>query len=86
MLLDGRPFEELHEFCDFSLTDQYEAAAAKGVQPNTPTDFTPVVKKSVVYIVGAVIFNEKGEVRRSCVFLGAELLYASHVLSVPLKE
>ena len=83
MLLDGRPFEELHEFCDFSLTDQYEAAAAKGVQPNTPTDFTPVVKKSVVYIVGAVIFNEKGEVRRSCVFLGAELLYASHFPSAP---
>jgi len=62
LLLDGRPFEELHEFCDFSLTDQYEVAASKGVQPNTPTDFTPVVKRSVVYIVGAVIFNEKGEV------------------------
>ena len=25
-------------------------------------DFTPVVKKSVVYIVGAIIFNERGEV------------------------
>lgn len=62
LLLDGRPFEELHEFCDFSLSDQYDAAAAKGVQPNTPMDFTPVVKKSVVYIVGAIIFNERGEV------------------------
>lgn len=62
LLLDGRPYEELHEFCDFSLADQYDAVAAKGVAPNAPTDFTPVVKKSVVYIVGAVIFNEKGEV------------------------
>jgi len=62
LLLDGRPYEELHEFCDFSLADQYDAVAAKGVAPNAPLDFTPVVKKSVVYIVGAVIFNEKGEV------------------------
>jgi len=59
LLLDGRPFEELHEFCDFSLSDQYDAAAAKGVQPNTPMDFTPVVKKSVVYIVGAIIFRKR---------------------------
>jgi len=62
LLMEGRPFEELHEFCDFSIAEQNEAAASKGVQPGTPSDFVPVVKKSVCYIVAAVIFNEKNEV------------------------
>merc|ERR1711936_10286 len=61
-LLDGRPYEELHEFCDFSIAEQNEAAASKGVQPGTPSDFTPVVKKSVCYIVSAVLFNDNNEV------------------------
>ena len=61
--MEGRPFEELHEFCDFSIAEQNEAAASKGVQPGTPSDFVPVVKKSVCYIVAAVIFNEKNEVK-----------------------
>ena len=60
--MEGRPFEELHEFCDFSLADQSEAAACKGVQSGAPADFVPVVKQSVCYIVAAVIFNEKNEV------------------------
>ena len=62
LLLEGRPYEELHEFCDFSIAEQNEAAASKGVQPGTPSDFTPVVKKSVCYIVAAVLFNENNEV------------------------
>ena len=62
LLLEGRPFEELHEHCDFSLAEQNEAAASKGVQSGAPSDFVPVVKKSVCYIVAAVIFNEKNEV------------------------
>jgi len=62
LLLEGRPYEEPEEFCDFTLAEQNEAVAAKGVNPAAPTDFQPVVKKSVVYIVGAIIFNEKGEV------------------------
>jgi len=61
-LLEGRPFEETSQFSDFTLEDQYDLVAAKGVAPSSPLDFTPTVKKSVVYIVGAVIFNEKGEV------------------------
>ena len=28
-----------------------------------PSDFVPVLKKNVCYIVAAVIFNEKNEVR-----------------------
>lgn len=62
LLLEGRPYEELHEFCDFSLGDQNEAVAAKGVPPSVPADFQPVLKKSVCYIVAAVLFNDKGEV------------------------
>jgi len=62
LLMEGRPYEELHEFCDFSIAEQNEAAASKGVQPGTPSDFVPVVKKSVCYIVAAVIFNENSEV------------------------
>jgi len=62
LLLDGRPYEELHEFSDFTLVDQNEAVAAKGVSPAAPTDFQPVVKKSIMYIVAAVIINDKGEV------------------------
>lgn len=62
LLLEGRPYEELHEFCDFSLRDQNDVTAAKGVPPTAPADFKPIVKKSVCYIVAAVLFNEKGEV------------------------
>lgn len=62
LLLEGRPYEELHEFCDYSLTQQNEVTAAKGVPPSAPNDFKPVVKKSVCYIVAAVLFNDKNEV------------------------
>jgi len=62
LLMEGRPYEELHEFCDFSLQDQNEATTSKGAQPLAPADFQPVVKKSVCYIVAAVLFNEKNEV------------------------
>ena len=61
--MEGRPYEELHEFCDFSLSEQNEAIASKGVPPSVPSDFVPVLKKNVCYIVAAVIFNEKNEVR-----------------------
>lgn len=62
LLMEGRPYEELHEFCDFTLREQNELTSAKGAQPLAPADFQPVVKKSVCYIVAAVIFNEKDEV------------------------
>merc|ERR1711962_1955634 len=62
LLMEGRPYEEQHEFCDFSLKEQNEATSAKGAAPLAPADFQPVVKKSVCYIVAAVIFNENNEV------------------------
>ena len=62
LLLEGKPYEELHEFCDFSLQDQNDASLAKGIQPSAPSEFKPVIKKSVTYIVAAVLFNSEGEV------------------------
>ena len=62
-LLEAKAYEELHDFCDFSLAEQNEAAMAKGVtQPSVPADYKPVIKKSVTYIVAAVLFNERGDV------------------------
>ena len=42
--------------------DLLQATTSKGAQPLAPADFQPVVKKSVCYIVAAVLFNEKNEV------------------------
>lgn len=62
LLLEGKPYEEMHEFCDFSLEEQNEVQVAKGVQPTAPSDFKPVIKKTVSYIVAAVLINDHGEV------------------------
>ena len=62
LLLEGKPFEEMYEFCDFSLADQNETSLAKGIQPSAPSDYKPVIKKSVTYIVAAVLINEHGDV------------------------
>ena len=32
LLLEGKPYEEMFEFCDFSLNEQNEASQAKGIQ------------------------------------------------------
>ena len=62
LLLDGKPYEEMYELCDFSLADQNEAAVSKGVQPSAASDYKPVIQKSVTYIVAAVLINDSGEV------------------------
>ncbi len=74
LLLDARAYEEEQEeeedrpLCDFTLKDQREAAISKGVvQPSSASsaamdDFVPVLKKSVTYIVAAVLVNQQGEV------------------------
>ena len=38
LLLEGKPYEEMHEFCDFTLEEQNEVQVAKGVTPRY--DFT----------------------------------------------
>ncbi len=60
--MEAKPYEEMYEFCDFSLTEQNEASLAKGVQPSAPADFKPVIRKSITYIVAAVLVDDKGDV------------------------
>ena len=64
LLLEAKPYEEMFEFCDFTLVEQNEVAAAKGIQTAmvNSSEYRPVIKKSVTYIVAAVLFNEHGEV------------------------
>ena len=38
-LLEGKPYEEMFEFCDFSLNEQNEVTAAKGVQVRVHMNF-----------------------------------------------
>jgi len=88
LLLAARPYEEMREHCDFSLADQAEAAMAKGVAPAASADYRPVVKKSVTYIVAAVLVDDRGAVlmmqvsspprgKMSCRPLAEKLLLAS---------
>ena len=41
---------------------QNEVSASKGISPAAPSNFKPVIKKSVTYIVAAVLVNEHGDV------------------------
>jgi len=60
-LLDGQALDT-EEFCDFSLEEQNEATAAKGVSPTAPSTFTPELKKNVCFIVAGAIVNDEGEI------------------------
>uniref|UniRef100_L7M919 Putative nudix hydrolase fgf-2 n=1 Tax=Rhipicephalus pulchellus TaxID=72859 RepID=L7M919_RHIPC len=54
--------DDAADIIDYSLADQVEELAAKGIESAVLPDYKPVVKKSVTYIVAAVAINEKGEV------------------------
>jgi len=60
-LLTGKGIES-EDFCDFTLVDQNEALASKGIAPTGPTEFCPLTKKTVTYIVCAVLINEDNQV------------------------
>ncbi|XP_047500922.1 8-oxo-dGDP phosphatase NUDT18-like [Penaeus chinensis] len=62
LLLQGKEIEESQEFCDFTLDDQNEVTAAKGVAPSSPAEFTPILKDNVCFIVAAVLVNSEGQV------------------------
>ncbi|XP_003747217.1 8-oxo-dGDP phosphatase NUDT18 [Galendromus occidentalis] len=47
---------------DYSIQDQLAELATKGIESQCSADFRPVLMKNITYIVGAVVFNEKGEV------------------------
>ncbi|XP_014259150.1 8-oxo-dGDP phosphatase NUDT18 [Cimex lectularius] len=71
-LINGTYIDDNDELCDFTLQEQNEAAAAKGVAPLAPSKFVPVIKENVTYIVMGVLFNSEGDVllmqeaKRSC--------------------
>lgn len=61
-LLHGSHFDEATgDLCDFTLDEQNAVFEAQGVQP-LATDFTPILGKSVTYIVACVLINEHNEV------------------------
>ncbi|XP_065226432.1 8-oxo-dGDP phosphatase NUDT18 isoform X2 [Planococcus citri] len=60
-LLDGLSVEDNDDLCDFTLADQNEVVAAKGITPSTPSDYTPITKSTVTYIVLAILINEDDE-------------------------
>lgn len=62
LLLNGSQFDEATgDLCDFTLDEQNAACEAQGVQP-LAADFTPILGKSVTYIVACVLINDKNEV------------------------
>ncbi|XP_063225629.1 8-oxo-dGDP phosphatase NUDT18 [Bacillus rossius redtenbacheri] len=61
-VLSGQALGDSEEFCDFTLEEQNEATVAKGVAPAAASDFVPVVKSTVTYIVVGVLVNEQDEV------------------------
>uniref|UniRef100_A0A1B6CVH3 Nudix hydrolase domain-containing protein n=1 Tax=Clastoptera arizonana TaxID=38151 RepID=A0A1B6CVH3_9HEMI len=61
-LIEGLCLPCNDELCDFTLADQNEATVAKGVTPSTPSDYVPIAKNTVTYIVMAVLFNDDNEV------------------------
>ncbi|CAH1709126.1 8-oxo-dGDP phosphatase NUDT18 [Aphis gossypii] len=61
-LLHGEALDENYELCDFTLADQNEACVAKGVTPIGPSDYVPVTKSTVTYIVLVVLVNSEDEV------------------------
>ena len=82
LLLEGKPYEEMHEFCDFTLEEQNEVQVAKGVTPSAPADFKPVIKKSVSYIVAAVLINDQGKLT-NFVYTWKKLEYSKLAISGP---
>jgi len=58
LLLEGQSYEEAEQFCDFTLKQQNKASTEEEYR----RDIKPIVKETVCYIVGAVLFNEKNEV------------------------
>lgn len=52
LLLDGHSCEDVNPVCDFSSKDLSEGTVV----------FKPLVKRTVCYIVAAVLFNDKGDV------------------------
>ncbi|GLH03736.1 8-oxo-dGDP phosphatase NUDT18 [Gryllus bimaculatus] len=61
-LLLGQSLDSDQEFCDFTLEEQNEAAVAKGIAPSAASDYVPICKSSVTYIVAGIFVNPENEV------------------------
>ncbi|KAJ8890051.1 hypothetical protein PR048_009557 [Dryococelus australis] len=61
-VLAGQSITDTEEFCDFTLEQQNEATVAKGIAPAAASDFVPIVKSTVTYIVVGILLNEHDEV------------------------
>ncbi|XP_046984618.1 8-oxo-dGDP phosphatase NUDT18 [Schistocerca americana] len=61
-ILNGLAADETQDYCDFTLEEQNEASAAKGITPCVSSDYVPLVKSTVTYIVIGVLMNEEGEI------------------------
>lgn len=61
-VLESQYLDELtSELCDFTLEEQNQFAESQGIKPSAPSDYVPILGKSVTYIVAVVIFNEADE-------------------------
>ncbi|CAL1290396.1 unnamed protein product [Larinioides sclopetarius] len=62
-LLGGAAVEdESATIVDYTLADQNEDLVSRGMETLSLSDYKPVVKKSVSYIVAAVLINDRSEV------------------------
>lgn len=62
LVIHGKAVEDSDDVTDYTIEDQNAIAVSKGVKPSVPSDFRPVVMKSVTYIVLGVLINDHGEV------------------------
>lgn len=61
--LKGLPLDtDDADICDFTLEEQNAALEAQGVTPTVDPGYKPVCSETVVYVVAAVVLNEKDEV------------------------
>jgi 8-oxo-dGDP phosphatase len=61
-ILDGQMVDEItSELCDFTIEEQNQFAESQGIKPSAPSDYVPILSKTVTYIVAVVIFNEDDE-------------------------
>lgn len=62
-ILDGQLVDEItSELCDFTIEEQNQFAESQGIKPSAPSDYVPILSKTVTYIVAVVVYNEDDEI------------------------
>ncbi|GAB6032555.1 hypothetical protein CHUAL_011447 [Chamberlinius hualienensis] len=62
LVVHGKAVEDSDDFCDYTIDNQNEAVVAKGVKPAVSSDFRPLVKSTVTFIVMGILINDEGQV------------------------